>query len=55
MNESLDGSSGHMTKCQRIRAISGGQARQVDKMPQKRSIMANGGAATHHQTTGVPT
>lgn len=55
MNESLDGSSEQMTKCQRLRAINGGQARQVDKMAQERPIMANGVAATHRQTTGVPT
>lgn len=55
MNESLDGSSEQMTKYQRMRAINSGQARQVDKMAHERPIMANGGAATHHQTTGVPT
>ena len=55
MNESLDGSSEQMTKYQRMRAINSGQARQVDKMAHERPVMANGGAATHHQTTGVPT
>ena len=55
MNESLDGSSEQMTRCQRMQDLNGGQARQIDKMAQDRSIKAIDGAASHHQTTGAAT